>query len=232
MDGSSGLNAAPVPVATVHRRLVGVLAVALGLLVVVDAVALLRHHPWAVDLVIPLRAAERWATGGQPYLPESFLAGPGYDLPFLYPPAILPAVETLRAIPFALVLVAWYVLAVGTAAWTCRRLDVPWVVVPFVLLWPPFFEALLGANIQIFLFAAFVALLYDRPDHSRPWRPTERDPAIRDRPAPLDGLLAAANGLVKIGQLQPWVYLLRRRPEAALFGAGAIASWSWSRPCR
>jgi hypothetical protein len=205
-----------------HRRLSGILAVALGLLVVVDAVALLRHHPWAVDLVIPLRAAERWATGGQPYLPESFLAGPGYDLPFLYPPAILPAVETLRAIPFAFVLVAWYMLAVGTAAWTCRRLDVPWIVVPFMLLWPPFFEALLGANVQIFLFGAFVALLYARPDHSQPWRPIERDPGVRDRPAPLDGLLASANGLVKIGQLQPWVYLLRRRPDAALFGAGVV----------
>ena len=64
-----------------ERLLRPVLVVALIAVITVDAVHLFLTHPWAVDLVIPLRAAERWVAGGQPYLAESFLRGPATTCP-------------------------------------------------------------------------------------------------------------------------------------------------------
>ncbi len=212
--------AAPDPLRLAAERLLRpALLFFLIVVVAVDAVHLLLTHPWGVDLVIPLRAADRWIQGGRPYLPESFAAGPGYDLPFLYPPFLLPFLAVLAALPFWLVAAAWYVLQGAVAVWTCRRLAVPWAWLPLVLLWPPFFEALLGANAQVVLFGAFVALLYGRAGRGEAWRPRERDPARADRPALADGLLGAVSGAIKVGQVQPWVYLLRRRPGAAVLGA-------------
>ncbi len=212
----------PTPSGPAERILRPVLLFFLIAVIVVDAVHLFLTHPWAVDLVIPLRAADRWVQGGRPYLPESFQAGPGYDLPFLYPPALLPFLAVLARLPFWLVAAAWSIVQVAVAVWTCRRLAVPWGWLPLVLLWPPYFEALLGGNSQVLLFGAFVALLYGRATASPPWRAVGRDPATADRPAVVDGLLGAISGAVKVSQVQPWVYLLRRRPVAAVLGAVVV----------
>ena len=199
----------------------------LGLVALLTSMAvndLVRHYPWGVDVEIPLRATQRWVQGGRPYLPESFLAGPGYDVPFLYPPFVLPFLAPLLALPRLALAGGWFALEVAVAAWTCRRLAIPWRWVPLVLLWPPFSEGLLGGNIQIVLFGAFVGLLL-RPSSGRgPWHPMDRDPGDDGRPALMDGLLGVVNGAFKVAQVHPWVLLLRRRPRAALLGAAVGAA--------
>ncbi len=180
---------------------------------------LLAGYPIAVDIQIPLRATSRWLAGGQPYLASSFQAPVGPDLPFLYPPFLLPVIAVLTFLPETAVVAAWLALLLAAATWTCRRLAVPWMWVPAVLLWPPFFEALIGGNVQILLFAALAALLFGRPDAGAPYHPIERRLDGDERPAWLDGLLAVANPAIKPSQAQPWVHLLRRRPRAALAGA-------------
>jgi hypothetical protein len=190
---------------------------------------LLLHYPWGVDVMIPLNAAARWLAGGQPYLASSFLNGPGYDLPYLYPPFVLPFAALFTSLPQLAVIVAWFALSLGATVFACRRLAIPWLVIPLLVIWPPFTEGLLGGNVQVVVFAAFVAFLWRRP---RPgevrldFQPLEYDPAGKDRPGhrgPLtDGLLASAVGALKASQVQPWIYLLRRNWRAAAMGAVAV----------
>jgi Glycosyltransferase family 87 len=184
---------------------------------------LLAGYPVAVDIQIPLRAASRWLAGGQPYLASSFQAPVGPDLPFLYPPFLLPVIAVLTFLPETVVVAGWLAILLAAATWTCRRLAVPWVWIPAILLWPPFFEALLGGNVQILLFAALVGLMFGRADARTPFQPMERRLDGDDRPAWLDGLLAVVNPAIKPSQAQPWVLLLRRRPRAALSGALIVA---------
>ncbi len=181
---------------------------------------LLAGYPPFVDIEIPLRAAERWLAGGEPYLASSFLAPPGYELPFLYPPFVLPFVAPLTLLPRELVWAGWLAVCIAAALLTVRRLGVPWPVAPLVLLWPPFAEAILGGNVQLVLVAGFVLLFFGTP--GRPWTPAPRDPAIADRPAVVDGVLGAAIPAFKLSQPHAWVALLRRRPSAALAGLAVV----------
>jgi hypothetical protein len=188
---------------------------------------LLAGYPPFADIEIPLRAAERWLAGGQPYLASAFQAPPGYELPFLYPPFMLPLVAPLTLLPRELVWAGWFGLCVLAGLVIVRRLGVPWLAAPLVLLWPPFAEAILGGNVQLLLVAGFVLLFFERP--SRAWTPAPRDPAIADRPALIDGVLGAAIPAFKLSQPHAWVALLRRRPVAAfaglaVFGAIALAT--------
>lgn len=192
-----------------------------GIVVVLAARDLLAGYPVGVDVEIPLRAARRWLDGGQPYLAASFEAPIGPDLPFLYPPFVLPVIALLARLPGELVIAAWLAVGAAVATWTCRRLAIPWPWVPFVLLWPPFLEGLLGGNVQVILFAAFVGLLFKAPAGAA-FHPVERVPGEDDRPAWVDGLLAVVNGAVKPSQAHPWILVLRRRPEAALLGLAII----------
>lgn len=200
------------------RLLRAALWVMAGIVVAVSTRDLLAGYPLGVDIEIPLRAASRWLDGGQPYLASSFSAPVGPDLPFLYPPFVLPFFAALSLLPRALVVVGWLGLGLGAAIWTCRRLAIPARWVPVVLLWPPFLEALLGGNVQLLLFACFVGLLYASSRATTPFQPVERDPAAAGRSAWADGFLGIANGALKPSQAQPWVWLARRRPAAALAG--------------
>jgi len=181
---------------------------------------LLAGYPPFVDIEIPLRAAERWLAGGEPYLTSSFLAPAGYELPFLYPPFVMPIVAPLTLLPRELVWAGWLAVCTGAALLTVRRLGVPWPVAPLVLLWPPFAEAILGGNVQLALVAGFVLLFFGPP--GRPWRPAPRDPVITDRPTVVDGILGAAIPAFKLSQPHAWVALLRRRPRAALAGLAVV----------
>ena len=195
----------------------------LTLVVVILSVRdLLTLYPIGVDVEIPLRAARRWLDGGQPYLAASFQAPVGPDLPFLYPPFVLPVIAPLARLPGGLVIAAWLAVGLAAAAWTCRRLSIPWRWVPFVLLWPPFFEGLLGGNVQIVLFAAFVGLLFKAPAAGPAFHPVERAADEDVRPAWVDGLLAVVNGAIKPSQAHPWILVLRRRPSAALLGLAIV----------
>jgi glycosyl transferase family 87 len=192
-----------------------------GIVVVLAVKDLLVGYPIGVDIEIPLHAARRWLDGGQPYLAASFQAPVGPDLPFLYPPFLLPVIAPLARLPAGLVVAAWLAVGVVAAIWTCRRLAIPWKWIPFVLLWPPFLEGLLGGNVQVILFAAFVGLLFKAPGEVG-FHPVERVPGDDARPAWVDGLLAVANGAVKPSQAHPWILVLRRRPAAALLGLAIL----------
>ncbi len=207
MDLVRMLRANPA-VAVLGALLVGVNAWALA--------QLLTGYPAGVDLEIPLRAAERWLAGGNPYPPEAFDAPIGPELPFLYPPFVLPIVAPLTKVPRTALLIGWLAMLLAVGYFTGRRLGLEPIVAGLALTWPPFVEAILGGNIQVLLFAALALLMY-RGGH-------QLDPAHRARPAPVEGVLGAFVGALKISQIHTWIYVLRRRPRAAAIGVGAFAA--------
>ncbi len=206
-----------------ERAVVGVIGALTVGVIALRLRDLLTYYPIGVDLEIPLRAASRWVAGGQPYLPEAFDVISGPDLPFLYPPIVLPFLAPLLAVPKIVLFPVWIGLCLAAGVFACRRLALPWWIVPIVLAWPPFAEALLGGNIQVPLFAAFVAVV-DRAGGA-PFRPRPRDPADADRPVVVDGLLATVIGAIKVSLAHTWLFLLRRRPRAALLGAAIVVGF-------
>ena len=173
---------------------------------------------FAVDLEIPLRAAERWSAGLPPYQPDAFASPPGATQPFLYPPYLLPLLAALAMLPREFVSVVWVALLALSAVLACRRLAIPWRWLPLVLAWPPFSEGIFGGNVQVFLFAAFVYLFWQAPNASG------RVPRVLGVPATFateSGGLSTFIGAIKVSQLQPWIYVLRHRPLVAL-GAFAV----------
>ncbi len=198
------------------------LAIVAAIVAIVGGVVVLLTHPVMVDLEIPLRAAERWVHGGEPYLASSFNVPAGYGLPFLYPPPVLPLLAPLLAVPRAIVDVGWLAATFGAAIFLLRRLGAPWRAVPVALGWVPFSEGLVGGNAQVLLVAAFVAVFFDPP--AGPWSPVPRDPLAVGRRAIIDGVLAALTPALKLTQPHGWVALLRRRPWAALVGLLAMVA--------
>src|SRR5688500_4379524 len=167
-----------------------VLAAITVLLAVLTLRDLITYYPYGVDLEIPLRAAARWSSGGEPYLAEAFEVTAGPELPFLYPPFVLPFLTPLLDASRAIVFPAWTLVCVAAGIAACRRLALPWPIVPLVLIWPPFAEGILGGNVQIVLFAAFTAVLWH--GGGTPFRPRPRDPRDAARPAAAHALLPAA----------------------------------------
>jgi Glycosyltransferase family 87 len=194
--------------------------------VTVIAASLVNHlllvYPFSVDLEIPLRAAQRWVDGGQPYLASAFTAPPGATQPFLYPPFILPVAAVLLQVPKLALQLIWLALCLGSAVFAVRRLAFPLAWWPFVLAWSPFAEGIIGGNVQIPAFACFVALFWRRSGQPDRFRPTERNVAEVDESAVRLGLLSATIGALKVSQLQPWLFLARHRPAAAAVGAAAV----------
>jgi hypothetical protein len=201
------------------RRLL--LAALVVLLVILEVYALLGtvliEPRFAVDMEIPLRAAERWLAGEAPYLASAFTSPPGATQPFLYPPYVLPFFALLSELPRVLVGTVAVATMLLAAIAACRRLGIPWIWLPLVLAWPPFAEAIFGANIQTVLFAAFVFLFYRAG--ATPWTPRIRDVADPAESEVLVGGLATAVGAVKVSQAHAWLYVLRHRPRAAIGGA-------------
>lgn len=182
------------------------------------------NHPFGVDLEIPLRAAERWVDGGVVYDPASFEVTGGAELPYLYPPFLLPFLVPLLALPRELVLWAWVLVCLAASVWALRRLRSPWLAIPLFLVWPPFSEGWLGGNVQVVLFALFVSL-FVRPDSlAAPFRWPDRDPAEPEEPALRRGLTATVIAAFKVSQLHPWLYLLRHRPSSAVLGAVVLGA--------
>ncbi len=182
----------------------------------------LSSYSVGVDLEIPLRAAERWAAGGQPYLGSAFTNLAGSSQPFMYPPYALPFLAPLTLLPRAVVLVPWLGLLLAVAFATCRMLGVPVRWIPAILVWPPFAEPLIGGNVQVLLFAAFVALYWSRSGGG-----VGRDIADEAEPSWRVGLKAGAIMFLKVGQFQPWLHVGRWRWKAAALAvamAGAIAA--------
>jgi hypothetical protein len=187
------------------------------------------NHPFGVDLEIPLRAAQRWVDGEVVYDPAAFEVTGGASLPYLYPPFLLPFLVPLLALPMDLVLWAWVLTCLGASIWALHRLRIPPVWMPLLLISPPFAEGILGGNVQIVLFALFVAMFVARDPAAPPFHPTDRDPADPTETAPpapalREGLLATVIAAFKVSQLHPWVYLARHRWRAALLGAAVFGA--------
>ncbi len=200
--------------AVTGNPLAAVLSLILAVLVADDVYRLLTEYPIGVDLEIPLRAAERWLAGSGPYPAAAFQASSGPDLPFLYPPFGLPFVAPLTLLPRTLVFIPWMLTLVIVAYVSARGLGFGPLVSALILFWPPYAEALVGGNIQILLFAAFVMVMF------RDGR--QLDPRDCVRPAIVDGVLSAFAGALKVSQVHAWLYVLRRRPSAALLGLGVF----------
>ena len=177
----------------------------------------LSSYTVGVDLEIPLRAAERWVAGGQPYLGSAFTNLGGATQPFMYPPYALPVLAPLTFVPRAAVLVPWLGLLLVVAIATCRRLGVPVRWIPAVLVWPPFAEPLIGGNVQVLLFAAFVALYWSASGPG-----VSRDIGDAAEPDARIGLKAGAIMFLKVGQFQPWLHVGRWRWKAALFALAVL----------
>jgi hypothetical protein len=201
-----------------RRLLIGALVVLLTLLIVKALIGTVLIAPrFAVDLEIPLRAAERWQAGQPPYLASAFTSPPGATQPFLYPPFTLPFFALLTGLPRAFVGTVAVAIMLLAAVAAGRRLRIPWLWMPLVIAWPPFAEAIFGANIQMLLFAAFIFLFFRAG--GVPWRAPARDIADPGESEALVGGLAVVVGAIKVSQPHPWVYVLRYRPRAAIGGA-------------
>lgn len=195
--------------------LAGFGAIALVVLIA-NAIPVVTEFPIAIDLIIPLKAAERWLAGGVVYVPDGF-TNPEVLPPFLYPPFVLPLVAPLTWLPELAVRSAWVVTALGAAVFACRRLAIPWWLVPGVLLWAPMAGGIWGGNVQIFLFAAFVVVFWESPDRFD-LRPVPRDLGLRRDIGPRLTFLAAAVASVKVTQAHAWLALAGRAPRAAAVG--------------
>jgi hypothetical protein len=201
-----------------RRLLLAALVAILAILTVKALIGTVLIAPrFGVDVEIPFSAAERWLAGQPPYLASAFTSAPGATQPFLYPPYVLPFLAPLTGLPrFAVYLVA-FGLMLAAAILACRRLAIPWLWIPIVLAWPPFAEAIFGANIQMLLFAA-LAFLFFRPS-GQGWQPAERVIADRRESGALVSGLATVVGAIKVSQSHPWIFVLRHRPRAAIAGA-------------
>lgn len=187
-------------------------------------VDLLTLYPPHVDAEIPLRAAERWLRGADPYLASSFDAPPGYDLPFLYPPPVLVLVAPLTYLPRELVWLAWSAVCLAAGVIALRRLGTRWLVVPVALAWPPFAEAVVGGNLQVVVFAAFVTVFWRSGGRSATESPTARETQNLASDC-RDGVLISLTPALKISQPHAWVALARIRPRAAVAGLGTLAAF-------
>ena len=208
-----------------NRQLTRGLAALLVFVIVVSLPSFLTWVPGA-DLEIPLRAASRWSAGGQPYVASAFSLTSGPDLPYLYPPWLLPYLVPIASLQRTLVVVLWLALVAVVATWTCRRFSVPWLAVPLVLLWPPFLEGLVTGNVQVIQLAAFAALFFVP---GRRWELRPRSVTIAEgakivilRRDMLDGILAAGVGALKYTQLLPLAWIVRPRPRAGIIGGAVL----------
>ena len=176
------------------------------------------------DLTIPLRAAQRWVAGQPPYLASDFLNLPPKPLPFLYPPYVLPFLVPLLQLPRDVVIGTWELVCLGAAMVTLDRFAIPRRWWPLALAWTPLAEAIWNGNLHVILLAAFACAFWQRSG-TRPWTPEPRDLEAQDH-AGRTGVLAAAVGIVKVSQVQPWVLEARHNWRGAVLGAalfGGIA---------
>jgi hypothetical protein len=220
MNGSPAALLGPGTRATAAVRLA--LGVAALVVFVVTDLQIVANVAPAVDVRIPLAATERWLAGEPVYLAASFTEPAIYGQPFLYPPFVLPFLVPLTAIPEEIVRVAGLVLTLLAAVAISRRLAIPWLLLPGVLLWEPMFGGIWGANVQMLLVAAFVAAFWIAPSrhdlHPAP-RDLERSGAV----TPRIGWYAATVASVKATQIHAWLAVASRAPRAAIVGASPWA---------
>lgn len=214
MTAAAGVGLGPgTRLTTLVRVILGAFAVAVF---VKSAIPILTTFPVALDAVIPLNAAERWLEGGVIYVADGF-ADLGLLPPFLYPPFVVPLLAPLTFLPEIVVRWAFVGVLFVLAVLTCRRLAIPWVLVPFVLLWTPMLGGIWAGNVAFAMFAAFVAAFWRTPARHA-LEPEPRDLDGREPPDVRIGWLAASVAAVKLTQAQAWLAIARCSPRAALLG--------------
>ncbi|MBA3529447.1 MAG: DUF2029 domain-containing protein [Propionibacteriaceae bacterium] len=183
------------------------------------AIRLMTTNPMAIDVIIPLRAVERWLAGGVAYLPDGF-TDPQALPPFLYPPFVLPFLAPLTALPEWFVRWAWVagMLSIGWLSYLW--LGLKFVPAALALLWIPMVEGIWTGNIGVLLFAAFIIAFWNRSDGGLPAAPREFEDS--NQTPPRVGFLAASLAAVKPSQIHAWLVILRRQPRSALIG---LAPW-------
>jgi len=204
-----------------RRPILSGLLLILAIFLVRDLFRVFVASRFAVDVEIPLRAAERWLAGEAPYLVDAFTVRGGAALPFLYPPFTLPFLAGLTVPPRTLVDVVSVAVMVGFAILACRRLAIPWLWIPLFVLWPPYSEGIAGGNVQIALFAAFVYLVF--APGGATWAAHPRDINDPTTSGAMVGGLATLIAAAKVSQPHAWVYALRYRPRAAIAGLVVLA---------
>ncbi len=215
MTAAAGVGLGPgTRLTTLVRLILGAFAVAVF---VKSAIPILTTFPVALDAVIPLKAAERWLEGGVIYVADGFA-----DLqvlpPFLYPPFVVPLLAPLTLLPEIVVRWAFVAVLLVLAVLTCRRLAIPWILVPVVLLWTPMLGGIWAGNVALAMFAAFVVAFWRTPARHE-LEPEPRDLDGQEPPDARIGWLAASVAAVKLTQAQAWLAIARRSPRAALLGA-------------
>lgn len=216
----------------------GVLLVLAVLVSLESAIRLVTTTPVAIDLIIPLQAAERWLAGGVVYLPDGF-TDPEALPPFLYPPFVLPFMAPLTVLPEAALRWAW-VAGMAAIGWgSYRWLGLDPLRALLALVWIPMAEGIWTGNIGVILFAVFAVAFWRRSVDGA--AASQRDLDDATQAGPRVGFLAASLASVKPSQVHAWLVLLRHQPRAALMGllpwvvvvlvtlplVGLAAYWDW-----
>jgi len=200
-----------------------VIRVALAAFVVVVSLdsmfRLVTSTPVAIDLLIPLRAVERWLAGGLAYVPDGF-TDPQALPPFLYPPFVLPLLAPLTILPEEALRWAWVAGMAAIGFGSYRWLGLGILPAILALLWIPMAEGIWTGNIAVVLFAAFVTTFWQRSRGGRPATP--RDLKEAAQAGPRVGFLAAALASVKPSQVHAWLVIVRYQPRSAVIGL-----WPW-----
>jgi hypothetical protein len=203
------------PGSRVNTAIRAVLAALAVLVSLESAIRLMTTTPVAIDLIIPLQAAERWLAGGIVYLPDGF-TDPEALPPFLYPPFVLPFLAPLTVLPEAALRWAW-VAGMAAIGWgSYRWLGLDPLRALLALVWIPMAEGVWTGNIGVILFAVFAVALWRRATDGIAASPRDLDDATQT--GPRVGFLAASLASVKPSQVHAWLVVLRHQPRAALLG--------------
>ena len=176
---------------------------------------LVTTTPVGIDLIIPLRAAERWLDGGVVYVADGF-TDPGALPPFLYPPFVLPFIAPLTALPELALRWAWVLGTLAIGWWSFRWIGLGLIPATVALVWVPMSEGIWTGNISVAIFLAFVAAFWVRSSDRSPARPRRLDD-----PAEVDakvGFLSASLAAIKPSQVHGWLVILRHQRRSALLG--------------
>lgn len=200
-----------------------VLVQLLALACLFQLIGVVTVFPVAVDIDIPLQAAQRWVDGQAPYLASAFAVTSGRGFPFLYPPYVLPLVAPLTLLPKGVVFALWDVACLAASLLALDRLAIPRRFWPALIVWPPFTEPIWNGNVQVMLAAAFTFAFWKR-ERRGDWLPVERslhETGLGAR----SGILATVVGAVKASQVHAWLLTARWDRRGAAIGAAVLVAF-------